>query len=655
MKDFSHVTDLNYLEIEVKRELPSFIIKLARKVTKYVMPVLLKILAPVMGFGRVLNNVFVYDEYFLELEDGTKLATTVYLPKNIYRIKGKCPTILIRLPYWKDGVYCLFGYAFASFGYVVVMQDARGCAHSDGFNFFLMTEREDGLQTLKWISEQFWYNGKIGMSGGSYFGMTQLVLSWDNDLLTCIAPAICSISNLWRGNNGLNIHSLTTSIYRIMISIVINREKPIVDTFTKEIQELYLNPRFAFYNEPIEKKGKYLKFSNFKGLTLDECVKELSEFYKIEKWDLSKRNYKIYFNFLKDFLKLEKDIDTMPGMIDIDLKKFSQPAFILGGWYDMFLDHQLREFKEIKANAPGDAGKYSKLIIGPWAHGDKGHPDGSLVDFGKEFLKKGWYDYWLKDKKTAYPEIDKPSIRYWVMSKNIWRYTEEWPPENVGYKKLYIHSKGKANSVNGVGILNFEEPLMELEDNYMFNPLNPVITQGGRNLGILKGAVDQKDAEKRKDVLVYSTEPLERGIEITGPVKVVLYASSSVKDTDFMIKLVDVYPKGKLPNFIKSNPKGRAMNILDAGIRARFRNGEEKTSLIEPGKIIKYEFNLGNTSNYFGPGHRIRIEITSSNFPRFDINSNMGGEGGPRDYIIADQKIFHNSEYPSHIIIPVFK
>jgi putative CocE/NonD family hydrolase len=242
---------------------------------------------------------------------------------------------------------------------------------------------------------------------------------------------------------------------------------------------------------------------------------------------------------------------------------------------------------------------------------------------------------------NAFPDINKPSIKYWVMGRRIWRYTEKWPPENIEYKKLFIHSKKGANSIKGDGMLNFKEPVNEREDTYTFDPMNPVITKGGRNLGILKGAQNQKDAEKRNDVLVYSTKPLKEGLEVTGPVKMSLYASSTAIDTDFMVKLVDVYPRGK------------AINILDAGIRARYRNGDAEPSLIEPLKIYKYEIELGNTSYYFRKDHKIRIEITSSNFPRFDINSNLGGESG--DYLVAEQKIYHTKGYPSSLSIPVLK
>jgi putative CocE/NonD family hydrolase len=321
---------------------------------------------------------------------------------------------------------------------------------------------------------------------------------------------------------------------------------------------------------------------------------------------------------------------------------------MLAGWQDMFFEKQLKDFQEFKGTATGDAKKYSKMQIGSWAHAAIGHPEskirnGGMLSFFRGFLNLKWNQYWLMDDKNAFPDIDKPSIKYWVMGKNFWRYTENWPPKNIEYFKLYLHSNGDANSRKGGGILNFEKPTNEKEDNYIFNPMNPVITKGGRNLLILKGAQNQKDAEKRRDVLVYSTKKLKGGIEITGSIKMILYASSTATDTDFMVKLVDVFPLGK------------ALNILDAGIRARFRNGDDNPSLIESGKVYQYEIELGNTSNYFRKGHRIRIEITSSNFPRFDINSNLGGDGKPEDYLIAKQKIFHLKEFPSHLIIPVFK
>jgi hypothetical protein len=600
-----------------------------------------------LGLGYKKNGVKKPPETFVQLKDGVKLATDIYIPKKIYKKKSKCPTILVRLPYWKD-VFSFLGYAYASHGFAVIIQDIRGTGHSTGFNYYLFTEREDGLETLKWISKQFWYNQKIGMVGASYFGITQLALSWDNKYLTCISPAITSTLNLWKDNGGLQIHAITTSIYRIMINIVSHREMPSVQTISKLMYERYLNPKYALFNDPLEKKSR-IKLSQLQGKSIQEIQNLLVAYYNVKDFDPCKRNYQIYFKFLKDFLitqSLEKDTYKMSGFLEMDPTKISQPIFMLGGWQDMFIEKQLYDFLEIREKSTGDSRKYSKMVIGPWAHGTIGHPESIIKNAGilcflKGFFNLKWNRYWLMEDEDAFHDINKPSIKYWTIGKNYWNYTEEWPPDKIKYYKLFIHSAGKANSINSDGILNFEEPLNEIEDEYIFDPMNPVITKGGRNLNILKGAHNQKDAEKREDVLIYSTEKLKKGIEITGPVKMILYASSSATDTDFMVKLVDVYPRGK------------ALNVLDGGIRTRFRNGDRDPSLIEPGKVYKYEIDLGNTSIYFRKNHKIRIEITSSNFPRFDINSNLGGENHPDDYIIAKQHIFHSQEFPSHLIIPI--
>lgn len=642
-KNSEYVTDFSYLDIDIRPSFPPFLQKYLNKIIDSASTPLARILGPILGMGLSKHGVKRYPEKIIELQDGTKLATDVYVPKNIYKKKGKAPTILVRLPYWKNSL-AILGYAYAAYGYVVVMQDTRGCAHSGGFNFFLQTERDDGMATLEWISRQYWYNEKIGMLGGSYFGLTQLVLAWDNDLLTCMSPAVCSFSNLWKGHNGLKIHGLTTAIYRIMINIVSYRDDPPVRLITREIENLFLNPRYALYNEPLVKKGKYLKFSDFKGKSIDESIQILSDFYDIPKFDPSKRNFNIYFKFLEDFMKLEKDIETMPGLLDMDVNKISQPVYMLAGWYDMFLEHQLSDFLTILESNNGAVRKNSKLVIGPYGHAHKGHPEGNILKFLINFLNKGWYDYWLKEKKDAFPELELPPIKYYVIGKQIWRYTNTWPPEQIKYKNLYLHSKGNANSVKGDGKLDFTEPTeQEPEDRYTFDPMNPVITHGGRNLDLLKGAYNQKKAEKREDVLVYTTDLFEEGIELTGDFKMILYAASTAKDTDFMVKLVDVSPHGK------------ALNIIDAGIRARFRKGEKTPEFIEPNKVEKYEINIGNMSYFIKPNHHIRIELTSSNFPRYDVNSNLAGEGGLGDYQTADQSIFHNKNFPSHLIIPVYK
>ena len=642
-----HVTSLAYLKVPIRPRFPNVVWKIITKLVKYGSLPFAKIIGLILGIGFGKNGVKKYPETVVKLKDGVKLATDIYIPKKIFERKSKCPTILIRLPYWKD-MFSFVGYGYAANGFVTVIQDIRGTGHSSGFNYYLFTERKDGLETLEWITRKYWYNGKIGMVGASYFGITQLALSWDNKYLTCITPVVTSSLNLWKNNGGLQIHALTTSIYRIMVNIVSHREIPQVQTLTELMYERFLNPNYALFNDPIKKKSR-ISLSQLKGKSINEIQDLLVAYYNVKNFDPSKRSYEVYFKFLNDFLitqGLDKDTYKMSGFLEMDVSKLSQPVFMVAGWQDMFLEKQLKDFLEIKENAIGEVRECSKLKIGSWAHAASGHPEskimnGGMLNFFRDFLNINWNKYWLMDKKDIFPDLIKPSIKYWVVGRNIWRYTENWPPNNIIYRKLYIHSGGNANSQKGDGTLNFIEADHEREDNYTFNPMNPVIKIGGRNLLILKVAQDQKNAEKRKDVLIYTTKPLKKGLELTGPVKMVLYASSSVKDTDFMVKLVDVYPRGK------------ALNVLDAGIRARYRDGDDNPSLIEPGRIYKYEIELGNTSNYFRKGHRIRIEITSSNFPRFDINSNLGGEGKPRDYLIAEQKIYHTKEYPSHLIIPV--
>ncbi|MHA1148602.1 MAG: CocE/NonD family hydrolase [Promethearchaeota archaeon] len=642
MKNKDHVTDFKYLGIDLKRS-PN-IPRSLDPVLNYVFPPILRILGFALGYGIKSNPTVRLPEVMMELRDGTKLATDIYLPKKVVKNKGKCPTILVRLPYWKDN-FSFLGVAYAAFGYACVIQDIRGTGHSEGMQFILIPERQDGLECLKWITKQFWYNGKIGMAGGSYFGMTQWCISWENEgLLTTICPAITSFTNMMRMHGGFNIHALLTDFKRILINTTVFRDSPSRDLITTEQYENYVNPRTALYNDKVGENKP--KLSHFEGLPVDVIVKFIKRMFKLKEMNLTKRNYKYFFALLERLLaNIDINHEKMFGMLELDVSKIEQPAFMLAGWYDLFMEHTLRDYLDIKANGTGNAKKYTRIEIGPWGHADVGGKTNwmtnGIIHFLKSFINKEWYDYWLKGKK--YDLIDKPPIKYFVMGRNIWRYSHIWPPKEINYKNLYIHSKGKANSLKGDGTLNFEEPNEEPEDNYKFDPLNPVITKGGRNLDILIGTYDQKDAEMREDVLIYTSDLLEEGIEITGPIKVVLYASTSGKDTDFMVKLVDVYPKGK------------ALNILDGGIRARFRKGEDTMELIEPGKIYKYEFTLGNTSQFFAPDHRIRIEITSSSFPQFDINSNLGGDGEEGDFMIADQKIFHDKEHPTHLVIPIYK
>jgi putative CocE/NonD family hydrolase len=267
---------------------------------------------------------------------------------------------------------------------------------------------------------------------------------------------------------------------------------------------------------------------------------------------------------------------------------------------------------------------------------------GAVIDADGLHLR--WFDRWLRGAENGIE--DEPPVRVFVMGANAWRDEQEWPLARTDWQDWFLHSGGRANSLNGDGVLSREAPSAEPPDTFVYNPRNPVPTLGGglccNSVYALGGAYDQRAIEAREDVLVYSTPPLAEPLEVTGPIKVVLYASSSASDTDFTAKLVDVAPCG------------HARNLTDGIIRARFRSSMQEEALISPGEVVEYEIDLWATSNQFNAGHRIRVEVSSSNFPRFDRNPNTGElPGRSTEMVSALQTIHHSAEYPSRIVLPV--
>jgi len=280
-----------------------------------------------------------------------------------------------------------------------------------------------------------------------------------------------------------------------------------------------------------------------------------------------------------------------------------------------------------------------KLLMGPWVHGSESRMTGDLdfgedADFDTRELKLRWYDSQLKGRDNGI--MQEPPVRIFVMGENVWRYENEWPLARTAYREYYFHSSGNANTLGGDGTIDTDVPKKETPDTFVYDPENPVITPGRDE------PIDQREVEARKDVLVYSTGLLKENLEVTGPVKVVLYASSSAINTDFTAKLVDVYPDG------------RAIRLCEGIIRASFRNPEAPPSAIQPNKVYKYNISLWSTSNLFKEGHQIRVEISSSNFPRFNRNLNTGiFPAIDTTSEKATQTIYHSKEYPSCIVLPV--
>jgi putative CocE/NonD family hydrolase len=327
------------------------------------------------------------------------------------------------------------------------------------------------------------------------------------------------------------------------------------------------------------------------------------------------------------------------------------PAYNMGGWFDLYSKATFDNWNELRLHGGSQEARQSQLIMGPWPHalslsrvtGQVDFGADSMVDLDAEELR--WFDYWLKGEQNGI--LDEPPLRLFIMGRNEWRNEHEWPLARTEWQPWYFHSGGGANTLNGDGALSASAPTDEATDGFVYDPTAPVPTLGGNNCCsphiVPWGPYDQQNIEMRQDVLCYTSEPLQSDLEVTGPIKVVLYAATDQQDTDWTAKLVDVHPDG------------RAFSLCDGIVRARFREGRESSSLIQAGKIYQYEIDLWVLGNVFLKGHSLRVEISSSNFPRFDRNLNTGGENnGLEDrWEIARQTVHHSSAYPSHILLPV--
>ncbi len=619
-------------------------------------PIGSRFLSIILGYSLPTRRTIRLKEYFLELPDGAKMATDVFLPKDVWKargtVKGKAPTIMVRMPYWKD-VWAFVGRFFATWGYAAVFQDIRGCGHSNpyGTSSLMLTDRDDGLATLRWIAKQFWYNGKIGTWGASYLGLTQWGICWDNDnLLTCMSPSITSFTNIWAFRQGLNINELSASVACILLNTGGNQELPHnfndLDSqgFTKKMVQ---DPAFMLYNDKMSSLGE-LQMARLKDFEHKSIAEKQAIMFKRTnlKIDFAKSDFKIFY-FVTYMVLVKHAINTvhryMPANIDMDFSKITAPIYMMSGWGDMFCENTLRDYMELMRKLPEAVMKNVHIIIGPWCHfctstSQKSLANGGMLRYAKEMFCVPFYERWLKDKPN---EIDTMApVRIFVQGKNRWREEKEWPLSRAQPQTWYLHSEGNANSAKGDGKLTQRLPEREFTDRYIFNPLDPVFTAGGRNLFIPKKGRHQIASESRQDVMVYTSPKLKQGIEATGKVEFILYASTSVIDTDFMVKLCDVHPNG------------RSINILDGGVRCRFRSGARPEPLI-PDEIYPFEIDLGHTSYYFKKGHRIRVDVTSSNFPRFDVNSNLGGQFSKRGFEKAEQRIYHTEGKESALILPV--
>jgi uncharacterized protein len=563
--------------------------------------------------------------------DGVILYTDIYRPGA----ERKYPAILVRLPYVKNSEFIFNTYLdplrMVRAGYVFVVQDCRGTGVSEGEYHQFLNDAEDGFDTVQWVAAQPWCDGNVGMYGLSYLGATQLLAAIEHPPhLRTICPAQASHAirgmPMWEGGVfllQLSLLWLNSQITTELAKGCLPSEK--LRELRKRALDIVKNPQESYRFLPLIKAP------------LNEIAREL-------------RLGSIYTDWLTH---IEDDRFWEILRNPVPLEKISIPAFHAGGWFHhVITSGVLKGYQVITQRGETElARKNQKVLIGPWVgvagHGICGELDfgpaasGTAIDFTGIHLR--WFDYWLKGIDNGI--MKEPPVRIFVMGDNIWREENEWPLARTQYTRYYFHSAGHANSRSGDGTLNTLPPDNEDYDSFLYNPRNPVATRLG--LGHTFALTmfephDQQEVEAREDILVYSTPVLESDVEVTGPITVKLYASSSAMDTDFTAKLVDVWPDGK------------AYNLVDGIIRARYRHSVSRPELIQPQQVYEYDIDLRNTSNVFKAGHRIRVEISSSDFPKWDRNLNTGHPiGEDADMEVALQKIYHRNQYSSHIVLPV--
>jgi uncharacterized protein len=543
------------------------------------------------------------------MRDGVKLAADVYRPDA----EGRFPVLLQRTPYNRadpaTGVY------YASHGYVVVLQDARGRYASEGEFYPFRNEAADGYDTVEWAASLPYADGKVGMFGGSYVGATQMLAAMAHPPhLVAIQPTVTASDYYegWTYQGGARMHWFNSSWTTGLAEDTLQRKATEIARPKDWVETLPAGEyRLLEYPKPTELAPYYA----------DWLQHETSDAY----WRAIR--VKDHYGEM-----------TVKGLHE-------------AGWHDIFSRGSIENFIGLrKGAATEEARQGQRLLVGPWAHAATS-PEGKVGDvtFGSQAVYDGrrmlleWADYVLKGELNSYASA--APVRLFVMGDNVWRDEQDFPLARARQIRYYLHAARGARSAAGDGTLQTLPPKKEPPDVYEYDPANPVRTIGGRlccGQQYAPGPFDQRPNESRDDVLVFSTPALAADTEVTGFISAELYASSEAVDTDFTAMLVDV------------DASGYARYLADGIVRARYRNSTERAEPLTPGSIEKYSVDLWATSNVFKAGHKIRLYVSSSNFPRFDRNPNTGeagATGGPG--VKAKQTLYHDAQHPSALVLPI--
>lgn len=564
----------------------------------------------------------------VSMRDGVTLATSVWRPAG----DEKVPAVLMRTPYQKDdlklGVLMLPGQiALLRAGYAVIAQDVRGTFRSDESFEPHAQDLLDGEDTIRWLAEQPWCDGNVGMYGPSYLGLVQWqAAAADTPALKAIVPMVtcADIYSLWYSRGGALSLQLLLFWSTIMALNAAMRALPGGKADLADIQQLAAtlqNPDPLYWAKPVGDQPLLKKYLPWFDDVMAHPMRD-------------------------DFWKALSVVDRA--------EKVTTPALSIVGWYDLYATQQLRDhqaFSQRAGSAQARAGQ--RLLIGPWSHmvhgqfgvfGDRDFgPAANALAFGFDEVHVNFFDRWLKGREDA---LDGTApVRLFVMGINQWRDEQAWPLPDTSYADYFLGGAGPANTAGGAGLLTTNRPAHDMVDRYLYDPLRPVPTVGGDTLDMrTDGPRDQSAIETRDDVLCFTTAVLDEPVEVTGPVTLKLFVSSSAPDTDFTAKLVDV------------SPDGRAIILCHGVLRMRYRQSLDSCDLMKPDEIYEIDIDVGATSNVFLPGHRIRLEVSSSNFPRYDRNSNTGGDINSEnagDMIVALNKVHRGPAHPSRIILPV--
>jgi uncharacterized protein len=569
------------------------------------------------------------------MRDGVALATNLWRPEG----PGPFPVLLVRTPYGKDDAGT-FGnpklpdvFALVEAGYAVVAQDVRGTSRSPGTFVPHAHEGSDGFDTLQWLAGQPWCDGAVGMWGGSYMGFTQ----WQAAVrgapaLRAIAPVMSSADPYrapWYSSGGAL--SQDAVLTWGTLSALRNLGRDLADGRGDESDARVLmaglaDPRLLHEPLPVAERDAMTRNLPWVGEVLGHPERDA-------------------------FWRQAAAIDRCD--------RITVPALHVGGWYDVFIGETVRSYTTIRRHGGStEAREGQRLIVGPWCHAD-GTDLGTFPDrsFGLEGSIKAagvtaahlrFFDRWVRGR-TDTPDDTHP-VRIFVMGIDQWRDEADWPLPDTRYTDFFLAGGGRANTAGGDGVLTRDPARVEAVDTFGYDPRRPVPSVGGTVLAAVPGAypgpADQAAVEAREDVLCFTTAVLERPVEATGHVTLVLHISSSAPDTDFTGKLVDVHPDGK------------AILVCEGVQRARYRRSLTEPEPLEPGTVYELSIELCVTSNVFLPGHRIRLEVSSSNFPRYDRNTNTGATiatDGEDDLVVAVNRVHHGPACPSRLVLPLIE